>query len=81
MYQLAIGGTSHQVTNQKHDVNSSIFFLFFFSCELPYNPDRDMVLCEKCKEWYHCDCAGFNKNKNTKAAFICKRCESRPKKK
>ena len=28
-------------------------------CEHPYNPDRDMVMCKHCKDWFHCDCVDF----------------------
>ena len=26
----------------------------FCKCNLPYNPDLDMVQCESCNEWYAC---------------------------
>ena len=29
-------------------------------CETPCNPDREMVLCAHCRDWYHCDCVGFS---------------------
>eukprot|EP00775_Hariotina_reticulata_P001335 gene1335-1678_t len=28
----------------------------FCTCELPYNPDKFMVMCDACQEWYHPEC-------------------------
>ena len=38
-------------------------------CEVPHNPDRDMVLCEHCKDWFHCDCVSFYPERNEE--FFC----------
>uniref|UniRef100_A0A383V1K2 PHD-type domain-containing protein n=1 Tax=Tetradesmus obliquus TaxID=3088 RepID=A0A383V1K2_TETOB len=28
----------------------------FCVCEMPYNPDKFMVQCDQCTEWYHPEC-------------------------
>ena len=28
----------------------------YCQCEMPYNPDLFMVMCEGCEEWYHPQC-------------------------
>jgi hypothetical protein len=30
----------------------------FCKCSMPYNPDLFMVECDECKEWYHPECIG-----------------------
>lgn len=31
----------------------------YCKCEMPYNPDKVMIMCEECTEWYHPECLGF----------------------
>ena len=42
-------------------------------CRMINDPNREMVQCEKCNRWYHCDCARFNKD-SAKELFYCKTC-------
>ncbi len=43
-------------------------------CELPQNPDRDMVMCERCRDWFHCDCVHFNPKENPNTLYVCDQC-------
>ncbi|KAK0419039.1 hypothetical protein QR680_013918 [Steinernema hermaphroditum] len=47
-------------------------------CRGPHG-DRDMVECEKCKEWYHWDCIGFTQEQ-ADDDFCCVKCLSEEKK-
>mmetsp|Transcript_31068 Transcript_31068/g.68974 ORF Transcript_31068/g.68974 Transcript_31068/m.68974 type:complete len:203 (+) Transcript_31068:257-865(+) len=49
----------------------------YCSCELPYNPDRPMVMCDACEEWYHPDCIGLPATyvKAEKERFVCSECK------
>lgn len=42
-------------------------------CEMPYNPDMFMVMCNNCEEWYHPRCLGFDNNE-VPDNFVCKLC-------
>eukprot|EP00877_Chromochloris_zofingiensis_P003074 jgi/Chrzof1/12768/Cz07g06240.t1 len=33
----------------------------FCTCEMPYNPDKFMVMCDNCEEWYHPECLKMTK--------------------
>lgn len=50
-------------------------------CEMPYNPDRFMVMCEQCEEWYHPKCLGFDdRDFQQPRPWKCHECHSkRPK--
>ena len=42
----------------------------YCECEHPFNPDRDMVMCECCQEWFHCDC--MNWTSEAEGSFYCR---------
>ena len=42
-------------------------------CEIPYNPDRPMVECEACNDWFHYDCVGYEDRTN-RQDFVCAEC-------
>lgn len=46
-------------------------------CESPYNPDLEYIQCEKCKKWYHNDCA--IKESDDLNDFVCSVCIKREK--
>lgn len=31
----------------------------YCKCELPHNPDRSMVYCDSCRDWFHPECLGL----------------------
>lgn len=44
-------------------------------CELPYNPDQDMVECDACADWYHFSCVGIDAEEVSKMdTFVCPIC-------
>ncbi|KAG2488871.1 hypothetical protein HYH03_012666 [Edaphochlamys debaryana] len=43
-------------------------------CELPYNPDRPMVMCDACDEWYHPSCLQLNAEVLQQEHFTCPSC-------
>jgi len=43
-------------------------------CEMPYNPDLFMVMCNECEEWYHPKCLGYEVTE-LPDAFICNDCK------
>ena len=50
-------------------------------CEIPYNPDRAMVECDKCKDWFHYDCIGLTEDSpECKPGYTCAECDPRKKK-
>eukprot|EP00742_Colponemidia_sp_Colp-10_P006265 GILJ01006714.1.p1 GENE.GILJ01006714.1~~GILJ01006714.1.p1 ORF type:complete len:278 (-),score=26.88 GILJ01006714.1:377-1210(-) len=51
-------------------------------CREPENPDRTMVCCDKCAEWYHPHCIGLNvpDDKLDTLEFICDNCNGSGKK-
>lgn len=32
----------------------------YCQCEQPYNPDKSMVMCELCQDWFHPSCIGIS---------------------
>jgi len=45
-------------------------------CEMPYNPDLDMVECDTCAEWYHMACLGITEQElRRKETFVCPLCQ------
>jgi hypothetical protein len=47
-------------------------------CELPYNPDRPMILCEQCGEWFHVECVKESwQEKNMVGVCPSSECKSR----
>ncbi|KXZ42309.1 hypothetical protein GPECTOR_164g151 [Gonium pectorale] len=50
-------------------------------CELPYNPDRPMVMCDSCEEWYHPQCLRLAQNVLREDHFTCPTCNERQAKK
>ncbi|QDZ20761.1 BAH domain-containing protein [Chloropicon primus] len=48
----------------------------FCVCETPYNPDRPMVECEDCSDWFHWSCVGV-RSKDTRRrgyTYTCTSC-------
>lgn len=51
----------------------------FCLCEMPYNPDRVMIACDKCDEWFHPDCLALSKAEvdqvvRSNQPFVCPQC-------
>lgn len=51
----------------------------FCLCEMPYNPDRVMIACDKCDEWFHPECLGLSKEEvdevvRSSQPFVCPQC-------
>jgi hypothetical protein len=54
----------------------------YCKCELPYNPDRYMVYCDSCGDWYHPQCLGLTQEGVEAAvaaseAWHCPECEQK----
>jgi len=50
----------------------------FCYCEMPYNPDLEMIMCEKCEEWFHPQCLGKPMKELTATnKFMCADCRRR----
>lgn len=48
----------------------------YCTCEMPYNPDKSMVMCDHCQEWYHPDCLQLTLQQvQQMATFICPTCK------
>ncbi|GAA5828022.1 hypothetical protein JCM11251_005694 [Rhodosporidiobolus azoricus] len=46
-------------------------------CKTLYNPERMMIACDKCEEWYHVDCVGIAEDAvELVDLFICPKCQS-----
>ncbi|KAG2433067.1 hypothetical protein HYH02_012771 [Chlamydomonas schloesseri] len=43
-------------------------------CEMPYNPDRPMINCDTCDEWYHPSCLGLGQQVLQQDNFVCPTC-------
>ncbi|KAI8472588.1 MAG: bah-phd domain-containing protein [Monoraphidium minutum] len=46
----------------------------FCRCELPYNPDRFMAMCDSCEEWFHPECIGASKKDMQSEDWRCPDC-------
>ena len=54
----------------------------FCYCEIPYNPDQNMVMCENCKDWFHWTCVSYNNKTKAKGKdFYCEKCKAQRDKK
>uniref|UniRef100_A0A7S1X821 BAH domain-containing protein n=1 Tax=Tetraselmis chuii TaxID=63592 RepID=A0A7S1X821_9CHLO len=48
----------------------------YCKCEMPYNPDKFMVECDVCSEWYHPDCLELSKKQvDAMKGFSCPNCK------
>ncbi|GAA6019027.1 hypothetical protein JCM10207_006292 [Rhodosporidiobolus poonsookiae] len=46
-------------------------------CQELYNPERMMIACDKCEEWYHVDCVGIAEDRvELVDLFICPKCQA-----
>ncbi|GAA5974358.1 hypothetical protein JCM11641_005233 [Rhodosporidiobolus odoratus] len=46
-------------------------------CNELYNPERLMIACDKCEEWYHVDCVGIAEDAvELVDLFICPKCQA-----
>jgi hypothetical protein len=45
-------------------------------CNEPQNPDRPMIMCDKCEEWFHITCALGSDAASLKQldSFFCTAC-------
>lgn len=51
----------------------------FCVCEMPYNPDRFMIMCDKCEEWHHPECQDYDsKAASSLKKFMCRSCNAKP---
>lgn len=49
----------------------------FCTCLEPYNPDRVMVMCERCEEWFHPECVGeTSASLSRSTSWNCPRCRA-----
>lgn len=47
----------------------------FCACAQPYNPDRLMVECERCEDWFHPECVGETQESVTaEPTWMCRTC-------
>ncbi|CAO3567190.1 unnamed protein product [Mortierella alpina] len=47
-------------------------------CRTPYDPDRFMIACDRCDDWFHGDCVGVaEKEIDLVDQYYCKRCEEK----
>jgi hypothetical protein len=47
----------------------------FCACSEPYNPDRFMVECEECEDWFHPECVGHTQASAARVKrFTCPQC-------
>ncbi|KAF9947109.1 hypothetical protein BGZ70_002878 [Mortierella alpina] len=47
-------------------------------CRTPYDPDRFMIACDRCDDWFHGDCVGIaEKEIDLVDQYYCKRCEEK----
>jgi len=47
----------------------------FCACSEPYNPDRFMVECERCEDWFHPECVGETQQSvNRVKHYVCPSC-------
>ncbi|KAF9927407.1 hypothetical protein FBU30_003265 [Linnemannia zychae] len=47
-------------------------------CRTIYDPNRVMIACDGCDEWFHTDCVGFDEKDNVvEEKYYCKRCEEK----
>ncbi|ORZ12131.1 hypothetical protein BCR41DRAFT_307977 [Lobosporangium transversale] len=45
-------------------------------CREPYDPNRFMIACDGCDDWFHGDCVGVaEKDSEMVDKYYCKRCE------
>ncbi|KAI8067711.1 uncharacterized protein B0P05DRAFT_573764 [Gilbertella persicaria] len=42
-------------------------------CQQPYD-GKPMVQCDKCEEWFHCTCVGFDPDSQEDIDWICQTC-------
>ncbi|KAJ8297346.1 Set1 complex component spp1 [Rhodotorula toruloides] len=46
-------------------------------CKELYDPERLMIACDKCEEWYHVDCVGISEDSvELVDVFICPKCSA-----
>ncbi|PNH08668.1 Histone lysine demethylase PHF8 [Tetrabaena socialis] len=50
----------------------------YCTCELPYNPDSPMVMCDECNEWYHPRCLKLSEDVLNQESFMCPSCSAPP---
>jgi len=43
-------------------------------CKKPQNPDKAMILCDSCENWYHVDCVKISKQELEKQSYSCPNC-------
>ncbi|GFR44320.1 hypothetical protein Agub_g5532 [Astrephomene gubernaculifera] len=49
----------------------------YCTCEMPYNPDRPMVMCTACEDWFHPKCLRLGPEVFQDAHFTCPTCAER----
>lgn len=40
-------------------------------CRRPYDPDRPMLSCDYCSDWFHYDCIGLDAPSTFAALYMC----------
>ena len=49
----------------------------FCRCAQPYNPDREMAMCDGCEEWWHAECAQCARDAMRSPDWRCPDCLAR----
>mmetsp|Transcript_15164 Transcript_15164/g.38468 ORF Transcript_15164/g.38468 Transcript_15164/m.38468 type:complete len:195 (+) Transcript_15164:215-799(+) len=50
----------------------------FCVCEQPYNPDKAMIECKSCFDWFHLTCIGLSAEEAASIdAYTCKQCRKK----
>ncbi|KAL0023728.1 hypothetical protein WJX79_008669 [Trebouxia sp. C0005] len=56
----------------------------YCKCQMPFNPDKNMVECPSCQSWFHPECLGYDKNEFRRkfysgpdSKFMCDECQQR----
>ena len=61
---------------KEHDEDELVDDTIYCVCKTLYDPERMMVACDRCDDWYHAECQKIKKEDSKLIlAFICTNCE------